>query len=177
MFEIRSQFPSWLALHLHVLHIISLLFMGFVISRRSSTHDVARVRPALSLSPHMLMVSLMQALHLDSDDKYKVFCRNRKWVSACVHGRLSNDRTGSPDVMRSWAQPSPLLRSASLLCFGFSIHCKLFRVFNFQTVITMVCLSLGNCVKLTTTTELKADYVATHTWLINSCAQKCLLVN
>lgn len=140
---------------------------------------MARVRtaPALSLSPHILMPSLMQALHLDSDDKYKVFCRNRKWVSVCVHGRLSNDHTGSPDVMRSWARPSPLLRSASLLCFGRSTQCKLFRVFNFETFIKMVCFSLGNCVKLTTTTEAKADYVATHTWLINCPAQKCLLVN
>lgn len=98
-------------------------------------------------------------------------------VCVYVHGRLSNDRTGSPDVMRSWAQPSPLLRSASLLCSGLSTYCKLFRVFNFQTLIKMVCFSLGNCVKLTTTTEVKADYVATQTWLINSPAQKCLLVN
>lgn len=36
----------------------------------------------------------------------------------------------------------------------------------------MVCFSLGNCVKLTTTTEVKADYVATQTRLINSPAQK-----
>lgn len=55
--------------------------------------------------------------------------------------------------------------------------CRLFRVFNFQTLIKMVCVSPGNSVKLTTT-EVKADYVATHPDMVNQFSHtKCLLVN
>lgn len=45
-------------------------------------------------------------------------CGETGSVSVCVSSRLSNVHTGSPDVVRSWAQTSPLLRSASLVCSG-----------------------------------------------------------
>lgn len=53
-------------------------------------------------------------------------------VCVCESGRLSNDHTGSPDVVRSWAQPSPahcldqphwfaLVVSPSASCLGYLI--------------------------------------------------------
>lgn len=101
-------------------------------------------------------------------DRYKVPCGNRKWACLCVDGRLSDDHTGSPDVARARlgpARPGTLLGSGSLLCSACGA-CKLFRVFNFQTLIKMLCVSPGNSVKLTTT-GLKADYVATYPDMLN----------
>lgn len=88
----------------------------------------------------------------------------------CADGRLSDDHTGSPDVARAQPGsarpgPAPLLRSASLLCSACGAR-KLFGVFNFQTLIKMLCVSPGNSVKLTTT-GLKADYVATYPDMLN----------